>query len=166
MPARVPAGAENILGIKELRRELRRLGPEWPKQLRKAHKELADWEAGRAQSRARSMGGVFARAATAIKGSGTQRQASISVRPTAKNPMAHAAFWGAKRQSGWYNAARYRGSRGQQHPTWVGNTWDVARRGQGPYAINEQLAADVDEIEARYTELIDDLFRRAFPERV
>lgn len=78
--------------------------------------------------------------------------------------MANVAFWGAKKRTGWYAARRYAHST-RQHPSWVGNTWEAAVAGQGPYAINAALAAELQRFLGLYGQMIDDLAHRAFPER-
>lgn len=50
-----------------------------------------------------------------------------------------AAWFGAKRRTGWYAAAKYQGARGRQFPRWVGNQFDPnwgGSRGR-PYGFAE-----------------------------
>ena len=156
------APAVEVRGLKDFRRDLRDLG--WSKELRLVHKKLADDIAEKARSAASSMGGVQAKAAAAIKGRATQSSAKVGISPGARYPMANAAFWGAKRRSGWYARARYQKSQAQQLPTWVGNTWDVGGSG-GPYAINPTIKQYLPDIIDHYDEMLDDLTKRAFPDR-
>jgi hypothetical protein len=153
-----------ITGLAEFRRALKAVGPEWPKELRRVNKALSVTAAGRAQRAARSMGGVQARAADAIRPRANQREVRLTVVPTKGAPMANVAFWGAKKRTGWYSRFRYKDVPTPQHPEWVGNTWDVAVAGQGPYAINASLAQHMPEYLDDYMEMLDDLARRAFPE--
>ena len=148
-------------GIKEFRRALRELGPEWSRELRVVHKKIADIVAPHAQARAHAMGGVQSKAASAIKGRANQREARIAVTSSASTPFANVAFWGAKKRTGFYARHRYKDSTARQHPPWVGNAWDVGEPGGGPYAINETVAADRTEILDDYLNMIDDLARRA-----
>ncbi len=152
-----------VVGLDEFRRELRGLGPEWPKALRAAHKEIADRGAGYSRGVATSMGGVQARAAGAIKGYATDKAAKIGIRAGARTKMAFVAFWGADQHTGWYANRRYAGS-ARQHPAWVGNSWDAAVAGQGPYAINEALARHLSSLLDEYFEAITKLARQAFPD--
>lgn len=163
--ARRSSGSSSIRvdGLGDFTRDLRALGPEWPKALRAVHKDIANKGRDWARAKALGMGGVQAKAARAIGGTATAREARVSVSSGARTPYANAAFWGAKRRTGWYAAERYATSAGRQHPPWVGNSWDAAVRGQGPYAINAALADHVDEILDYYSAAIDDLTRRAFP---
>lgn len=156
------------VSIKDFRKELKRIGPEWPKELAQAHRDLAKIGERVSQSEARRMGGVQAKAAAAIRGRGNQRDARIAIKPSGskRNPtaMANVAFWGAKKRTGWYAKPRYGDSAGQQHPDWIGNTWDVADPTGGPYAINVALYRHWDDLQAAYTAMIDRLTARAFPD--
>ena len=162
-----------ITGIKEFRAALKAIGPEWPKELRETHEQIGRRARALSQARARGKGGVYARAASAIRSRGNQREAVLYVQPSSANPMAFVAFWGAKRRTGWYaragqNPASRSTADGKplsaQHPPWVGNTWDVAVAGQGPYAINDALAEHLDDLLDQYLNMIDRLAGRAFPE--
>lgn len=140
--------------LARFRADLRALGPQWPKELRSAHKDIADDVASSARGRATSLGGVHAKAASLIKGKGDQRSARVG--PVGGKGIGNVAFWGAKRSTGW-NA----GNQGApQHPEWVGNSWDVGGPG-GPYAINETIRTEQAQIIGRYDDLIDTLARRA-----
>lgn len=151
-----------IVGLPELRRELRKLDDPkgWTKELSLANRTIAKKAAAWAQSEASGMGGPQAHFARAIRGYGTVTGARIGI----NNGNANAAFWGAKKRTGWYARGRYSGSSGQQHERWIGNGWDVARRGQGPYAINASLADNLNRIVDLYGDAIDDITRRAFPD--
>lgn len=155
-----------IVGLNEFRRELARIGPEWPKALRAVHRVIADEGAKRARARARGGTRLQARAASAIGGKATATSAAIGVFPSAhSDAMANVAFWGAKKHTGWYARFRYSDSETPQHPEWVGNTWDVATATGGPYAINAALHTYLPQLEDEYLDMIDNLARRAFPER-
>jgi hypothetical protein len=151
-------GRVEIRGLPEFRRELKVLDGNWPKELRKVHKTIAEEAARRSRGVAARMGGVQAKAATTIKGQSTQKAARIST-----SGIGHVAFWGAKKHTGWYAGGQYRISTGQQHPDWVGNGWDVATMSGGPYAINPALAMYLPTMLDEYGDMIDDLARRAFP---
>lgn len=148
--------------LKAWRAELKALDAAWPKELAKANRQVAQKGAQMARNRAAAMGGVQTKAAGAIKGLGTQVNARIAVNPS-QAPMANVAFWGAKRHTGWYAAARYDESRAQ-HPQWIGTSWDVAVDGEGPYAINAALAEGQEELAGFYGDAMDELTARAFPD--
>ena len=155
--------AVEIIGLKEFRKRLKAVGPEWPKELSRANREIAKIGERVSQNEARSMGGVQARAASAIKGSANAREARIQVKPSSgkRNPtaMARTAFWGAKKRTGWY---RTKPEGKPQHPEWVGNRWEVADLNSGPYAINAALARHLDDIVAAHRAAIDRLAAAAF----
>jgi hypothetical protein len=154
--------------LSKFRKELKKIGPEWPKELAQAHRDLAKIGERVSQSEARRMGGVQRKAAAAIRGRGNQRDARISIRPSkskrAGTAMANVAFWGAEKRTGWYARPRYSDSLAPQHPPWIGNNWQVANPTEGPYAINAALARNWDDLQAAYTAMIDRLVTRAFPD--
>lgn len=151
-----------IRGLKDFRRELRKVSDELPKEMRDENKQIADDGARLAQVYALGMGGVQAKAAGAIKGYATAVQASIGFPgKTARYPMAPVAFWGARKHTGWY---AHINSNAQQHPDWVGNSWMPGSRGQGPYAINDAVADLADELPDRYGEMVERLAAKAFPD--
>lgn len=139
------------VGLDQFRRELRALGREWPRELRKAHREVGNIATRSARIRAQRMGGVQAKAASAIQTGATDREATVRVAVSTRHPYAQGAFWGSKQYP--------------QFKSWVGNSWDVGVAGEGPYAINPAIAAESGAIVARFDELIDDITRRAFPDR-
>lgn len=149
--------AIHVEGLRQFRRELRGLTGDstWTKALGQVNRTMAGDAAVWAQLEAYEMGGVWAHFAADIKGMGTAAAARLQV-----DRDANAAFWGARKRTGW-NA----GHDGRpQHPEWVGNTWGVAMVGQGPYALNEALAVHLTEIVDGYGDALDDLARKAFPD--
>ena len=157
--------AVEILGLREFRKALKAAGPEFPKELTKANREVAQIAQRVSQNEARAMGGVQRRAASAIKGSANARQARLQIKPSKgkRNPtaMANVAFWGAERRTGWY---RTKPEGKQQHPTWVGARWQVAEPNEGPYAINPALARHLDDIVAAHAAALNRLAAKAFPD--
>lgn len=151
------AASIEVTGLKEFRRALKAMGPEWPKALRDVHEGIADEGAALSRGVASGMGGVQAHFAGRIRGTASQREARVSV----GGGGANVAFWGAKKRTGWYAPGRYHNST-RQHPTWVGNSWEVAEAGQGPYAINPALAAFKPDIWERYFQMVLDLAHNAF----
>ena len=159
----MPRGRESVEGLAELRRGLKSLGTGVERELQKTNKSLVNTIADDARGRASSMGGVQAKAAAAIKGYATGTSMAVGVAAGGRYPMANAAFWGEKAHSGWYAAARYQTSSGQQHPEWVGNSWSAGVAGQGPYAINDAIAAGADLAVDEWGNAIDGLILRSFP---
>lgn len=134
------------------------------RELAKLHREIARHVQDSARARA-SGGSRMARAAAGnIRARGTQTAASLAVVPSKRAPFARAAFFGARRHTGWYAQARFRDGPPQFAP-WVGNTWDVARAGEGPYVLNDAIRGDLPWVERRLLAGVDELYSRAFPEK-
>lgn len=151
MPSRTRLLEVEAKGAREFRRELKAAGKEWPKQLTKVHKTIARAVQDRARARARGYGGVRRKAANAITARASAREAGIGVTlGTARYPFSAGAFFGADRY--------------KQFPGWVGNNWEAGVYGQGPYAINEAVAGESDNILSSYGDMVTDLARRAFPD--
>lgn len=146
-----------IEGLKEFRRELKRIDSELGKELRRIHLGVSQLVASRAQAAAPG------RLSGSIRPAATQKAALI--RNIANPPDALAQIWGAKRRSGWYAASRYAASAGRQFRPWVGNQWDPGERGGSPYFIGEAINASVEDV----IEMIGDAFEKtaakAFPNR-
>jgi hypothetical protein len=152
-----------VEGLDEFRRELRKLGPQWGRQLRDVHKRIARRVDQWSEANARAGHPIQRAKAHNIRSSATASDARVGV-ASGPNTAAGVAFWGVKRRLGWYAARRYENSAPQNLPEWVGNTWDTGVRGQGPYAINLAVAEHLREIEDEYLEQLDRLSRRAFPD--
>lgn len=154
------AGAE-VVGLDEFRRGLKQMEnpSRWARELGLAQRKIGREAGGWARFEAQGMGGPFAHFADSIKGTGGVAGAKITI-----DPVANAAYWGAKKRTGWYADDRFLGEP-SQHPPWVGNSWDVAVDGQGPYAINPALAAHVDDIVDLYGQAIDRVAADAFDYR-
>lgn len=154
MPA---APAVRVEGLDDFRRDLKQLegASRWNKELGKAQRTIGTKVAGWSASTASGMGGPFAHFAGAIKGAGGATGAKVSVAA-----QANATFWGAKKNTGWNVNARP-GSR-PQHPAWVGASWEAGVAGQGPYAINNTIAAHTDDILRMYGEAVDQVAADAF----
>lgn len=152
------------------RKDLKALGPAWPKEVTKVNKVISTKGADKARARAVSLGAVWRRNADAIKPRATAAFGAIRIAPsTARGSTtagATAAFWGSDQRSGWNaNAAHAIAGGKPQHPRWVGNTWEAGVKGQGPYAINDALVDYGPELLEDWGHGIDDLTRRAFPNR-
>lgn len=170
------AGVE-VKGLKQFRRDLKAADAKYPKELRALHKRIADRVSVDARKKAQSLGGVHAKAAAAIKPRATQTEARLSVVPQKRTAMANVAFFGARARTGWYSHYRYASSartslarrvtgrvRGVQHPGWVGNSWEIAKRGEGPYALNDAIRTNVKWAQSELLDGMDKLAARAFPE--
>lgn len=149
--------------LRQFAKDLKAIGPEWPRMLSKVHRTIAKKATEKAVGQARGMGGIQARAAGALKGSGTQQAATIKVDAKGSTRFANVAFWGAKRRTGWYAGINSPNGR-RQHPTWVGASWEPGVAGQGPYAINDAIAAYGDELLQDWRDGLDELTKKAFPD--
>lgn len=148
----------NLEGAEELRRALKATGGEWPKELAKTHRVLAREVTGEARKFATASGPVQRHFANRITGTATANQASVGVRAPGG-----AGIWGMKRHTGWYGKPQYDDSPRGNQPPWVGNSWAAGGDG-GPYGINDAIRHDMPKIIDRYADLINALYRRAFPE--
>jgi len=155
-----------VEGLREFRKALKEAGEQFPKELKAAHLDVAQIAARVSQSEARRMGGVQAKAAGALRGSGTATQARLQVKPSKSKrnatAMANVAFWGAKKRTGWYAKGKFADSPKPQHKEWVGNDWEVMDPTKGPYAINAALAAHQGDIYDAFDAALDRLVSRAF----
>jgi hypothetical protein len=114
-----------------------------------------------AESNLAAMGGQQAAAAKRVQGVASSVDIKVKVSNTSSVPFALAAVWGAKRRTGWYAQAKYaqrggvagrvirralgRHNNGQQFKPWVGSSWQVGERGEGPYGLNDAIASKIDE---------------------
>lgn len=142
--------------IEKWRKELDKIERKFPGAKRKAEVVIAKEVAAEARAFARGTGPMQAHFAGSIYGSATPQGAAIGVRHDAD-----AAFWGAKKHTGWYA-----GKPGPaQFPEWIGNDWDVGKLGEGPLAINPTIFHEGPNIEKRYGHALDEAASGAFNER-
>lgn len=153
-----------VKGLKEFRAALRELPGEWKRELADINKRVSDEAAQWARAEASNGTRMQRAAADAIVGAGTAARAAVSVAPGTADPFANAAFWGARRRTGWYAGQQYRQSVGRQFPAWVGAGWAPAVEGQGPYAINPALARHQDDLINEWGDAFEHLASRAFPD--
>lgn len=143
----------------QFRKELRKLGPagkDWRAKLAEVNEANAYIIAAEARVLALAMGGVQAHAAEVIKSGKTERGLRINVSATSAHPEGLAAFWGAKQATGW-NA----GGDKPNLPDWVGIAWKVGTAGEGPYAVNDAIAAKRDDVVKSWAQAVEDLAREA-----
>lgn len=153
-----------VKGLSEFKRELRKIDSAIPKQMQVANKDIAKEVSDAARTNARSAGGIWSKAASAITPRATAEAASVGVSATSRAPMALPAFWGARARTGWFGNPFKYGDYTSQHPEWVGNTWDAASRSEGPYVINYTLLEESDRVVELYGDAIDRLSAAAFPD--
>lgn len=157
-----------VQGLRDFRAALKAAGDQLPKELRLGLVDVAKIAERVTIAEAHRMGGIQAKAAGAIKGRATQREARLQINKSnsKRNPTAFAniAFWGAKKRTGWYAFEKYGESTTRQHPPWVGNTWELMNPTEGPYALNAALARYSDDLMAALTATLERLLAQAFPE--
>lgn len=142
MKVNAKAQGVNVEGLTELRKALKAVSADAPKELRAAHKEVADIVAGDARSLAYGLGGVAAKVAPSIKASGTQAGAATALGGSSYPFAAGAEFGGRGRPTT------------QQFQPWRGS-------GSGAgYFVYPAIRANVDEAEALYLDALDDLMRK------
>jgi len=85
----VPATSESVRGLREFRSGLKAAGAEYPKELRRAHKEIADLVAARARGIAEGLGGIQTpERSRATRRSSRRRSESPRAAPTPR-PTSH-----------------------------------------------------------------------------
>lgn len=141
-----------IEGLNEFRRELKNIDSDLPKELRRGHKKVGDFAADRVRPFAPG------RTKAAIKGRGTQREATLKVGHNP--PYSVAKMVGANRRFGWYGKARYRSSAGRQFQPHLGASWTPGQL----YYIGPPLMASLDDIVEIWGEMLDDLTKKAYPD--
>lgn len=132
----------NVEGLDELRRALKTISAQAPRELSAASKEVATFVAGDAQGLAQGLGGVAAKVAPSIKGSGTASGGAVGLGGTAYPMAAGAEFGGQGRPTT------------QQFKPWRG-----AGEGAG-YFVYPAIRQDADQIESAYVDKLDDLMRK------
>lgn len=148
--AKVGGTQTKIVGLAEFQRDLRLVDKRWGTELRLGLKEAAEIGASHARSKAQSMSPLLRKAADAIRATSEQRASKLAFTSNAKRlRFATGAFLGAKAYP--------------QFQPWVGSSWEVGRRGSGPYAINDAVADKENEIVDAVADSFDRIARKAFP---
>jgi hypothetical protein len=162
------SGIRTTPNVRELARQLRSagggkgFGAELAKEFRKANLWLAGQVSSEARGRAAQGEAIERKAANSIKARATGRGARIEVTTGTKRKavaMGPVAFWGAKRFTGWMaGRADPVDPTVRQHRPWVGADWQVGKRGEGPYVLNETIGDIVPDVIEEYWERVDAAF--------
>ena len=128
-----------VEGLAELRKALKAIGAQAPKELNAASKDVATFVADDARDLAFGLGGVAARVAPTVKGSGTARGGAITL-GGASHPEALGAEFG-----------------GRGRPTTQQFQPHLGRTG---YFVYPAIRQNADRIEETYADRIDDLMRK------
>lgn len=85
MPARRSAFSVDVIGLRDFQKELRNLGPEWPRELRAANKQVAELVAEEARARVPVLSG---RLKKSIKAQAQTRSSYVKAGTNARVPYA------------------------------------------------------------------------------
>ena len=144
----MPIKGVEIEGLKELRKELKRMGSEWPKELQKTNKQAAALVVPEAKRRAAQSHSNLAGGVARVGSRGV-----ASIRPLATQRSAQIAGGGAKVP--WFGGNEWGSSgRFRQFP---------ARAKEGHILWPAAKAKEPEVIKA-YEKMLDDLTKRAFPD--
>ncbi|MGH9460369.1 MAG: hypothetical protein ACRD1X_04075 [Vicinamibacteria bacterium] len=156
MATKVRTGDVRVEGLAELSRVLKRMDSDLAKELRKANKDAAQVAATVSKSRALSVGGVAAKVAPTIRASAGVKSASVGF-GGAQAPMAGGAEFGANRDR----------LRQRSTGTYVGyrqfQPWRGSGRNAG-YFVYPAIRDNENRIVEQYTDALDHLLRRTFPD--
>jgi hypothetical protein len=155
------AGTVDIVGLRQFRSALLEMGREWPKELTKVNKTIAQQLAAEAKGMAGAYGRMTAASARSIRGTASQSAAKIAW--GGSPAFAMAGIMGAKRHSGWYATRGHGKSSTPQFPAWVGSSWEVGGSG-GPRGVNDAMRAEKDHVTEYYADALMELASRAFPD--
>jgi hypothetical protein len=155
--ARVGSGGAKVVGLDELRRELKRLDDAGLiGELKDVNYEVASSVIGPMKSKAAGIGAMEARAAATLSASKAAARAQVNF-GGAKAPFAGGAEFGAGRDSIRSRASgSYVGYR--QFNPWRGNGGDAG------YFMYPTIRDRMDDIVERYGDGIEKITRKAFPD--
>lgn len=140
---KIKSGSVKVDGLTELNRALRAIGPDAQKELKEASREVARFVANDARAAAYSLGSTAAHVAPSISAVGGVSGAGVAF-GGARYPMAGGAEFGS---------VRYK-----QFQPWRGNG------PQAGYFVYPAIRRDVDRIASTFTDAVDDIIKRRFPE--
>jgi hypothetical protein len=135
-----------VKGLDDFRRELKRAGGSFGKELGQVNKKAAEVVATTARAKAMATGGVAAKAAPDIKTAAQQRTAKL-VLDASRHGYAIGAFTGSKKYA--------------QFKPWQG---PEIEEGKG-YAVGPAIVEKEDEFLDVYGDALEELAARAFPGR-
>lgn len=137
------ADAIQVEGLKELRQALRDLGPNWPKEMRKANIRSAELVAEEARRKADSLGGVAGKVSPSIKAAGEQLAAKVR--------------WGGS-QFPFAAGAEFGSIKYKQFKPWRGSDANAG------YFVFPAVRSTRDQLIDVYADAVDELTSRAFPD--
>lgn len=137
--ARIRTGDVKVEGLAALNRQLKALGPEFQKELKKASLSVASFVADDARAAAYAQGGVAAHVAPSIVAKGYTTSAAVAFGGTGFEMAGGAEF----------GSLKYK-----QFKVWRGNSSDAG------YFLYPAIRQDSDRIVTEYTDALDDLIDR------
>lgn len=153
---KIRTGDVQVSGLRELNKALKQLPGDLNKELPKTSKKVAGIVADDAHSNALGLGGVAAKVAPSIRAVGGAKSAGVGFGGAAY-PMGAGAEFGAGRDAQrTRSSGTYIGFR--QFQPWRGND---RRAG---YFVYPSIRSNSDRIVEEYTQAMDDLLKRAFPD--
>lgn len=157
MATRRPDGRVEIKGLKDFQRELRRIDKDLPKELRKVHMAAAQIVATGTRAKFARRPGVTSAVPKSVKAMAQQRSAVVRIggKGKAEAAIGH-EFGGGKYRRGNPSPA---GGYTTQFPAWRGSGGDAG------YALYPTLRQKTDELIDLYGDALEDIARRAFPQR-
>lgn len=154
------AGSHRVVGLNELRRELKRLddedSTEWRKELARVNHDVAEFVVSKARPAMVGLGGMGARAAATLSASRSGVASRLSLGGP-KAPFAEGVEFGA------ISGVPRRTARGtvegwNQFKAWRGSGSDAG------YALFPAMRDNEDQIIEMYGDAVDRLMARAFPD--
>jgi hypothetical protein len=138
----MPGPVVRIEGMSSLRRELRRVSTEFPREIRTENLAVAQDVATRARSEASSLGGVHRHVQSGIKAGATMSAGRITLDGIRQPAIFGAEFGGGRRPST------------RQFPPWRGSGRNAG------YMVYPTIWDRSHDIASQYEKLIDDLLKR------
>jgi hypothetical protein len=130
--------------FRELRKDLKEIDQQAPKQLAKVNKQVAQYVVQVSKEKANELGGVFRKAAPALSASGTSSAVAVFLRKTSR-PYAFGAEFGSKKY--------------QQFHEWRGNPLVNAFDGGPGYFLYPSIRSHRARIEEKWTDAVDALLK-------
>ena len=156
-----------IVGLNEVRRELRRVSPAMAKKLQVAHKAISTDIAEKSRSRMAGLPGPrSSKAAQGIRPRGGQKSAQIAL--LGSNEFVRAFEFGTRKHMVFGRPVAASSMRRRVFPPWQGNQWNA---GEGPargvgYAVQPTIRENVNHVWDTYTDRLEDAFAGAFPTKI
>lgn len=134
-------------GLDQFRRELKSISPALVKEMAKLNQEAAQIIVDKVEPKTAQQRKVIA----GVKAARQARGAVVRTQNTTRHPFAIGAFFGARRY--------------HQFPEWIGNQWDPGDSVDGRYGVAFAVHDGLEEVMDRYGDGLEELARRAFPDR-